>query len=57
MTTPNKFNEFSQAEEPARVLLEKLGWTYVSRETLAAERGGEREVLIKARLNPNPPKR
>ena len=29
MTTPTKFNEFSQAEEPARVLLEKLGWTDV----------------------------
>ena len=31
MTTLNKYNEFSQAEEPARVLLEKLGWTYVPR--------------------------
>ncbi len=50
MTTPNKFNDLNQAEEPARVLLEKLGWTYVPREALAAERGGEREALLKGRL-------
>ena len=50
MTTPFKLNEYSQAEEPARVLLERIGWTYVPRETLAAERSGEREVLLKGRL-------
>ena len=50
MTTPSKLNEYNHAEEPARVLLERLGWTYVPRETLAAERGGEREVLLKGRL-------
>ena len=50
MTTPSTLNEYSQAEEPARVLLERLGWTYVPREALAAERGGEREVLLKGRL-------
>ena len=50
MTTPNKFNEFSQAEEPARILLENLGWTYVPREELPAERASEREVLLKGRL-------
>ena len=50
MTTPSALNEYSQAEEPARVLLERLGWTYVPREALAAERGGEREVLLKGRL-------
>ena len=33
-------NESSQAEEPARVLLERLGWSYVPREALAAERSG-----------------
>ena len=49
MTTA-KLNEFSQAEEPARVLLERLGWTYVPREALAEERTGEREVLLKGRL-------
>ena len=50
MTTPSALNEYGQAEEPARVLLERLGWTYVPREALAAERGGEREVLLKGRL-------
>ena len=50
MTTPAKLNEYSQAEEPARALLERLGWTYVPREALAAERSGEREVLLKGRL-------
>ena len=40
----------SQAEEPARVLLERLGWTYAPREALAGERSGEREVLLKGRL-------
>ena len=50
MTTPAKLNEYSQAEEPARALLERLGWTYVPRETLATERSGEREVLLKERL-------
>ena len=50
MTTPSKLNEYSQAEEPARVLLERLGWAYVPREALASERSGEREVLLKGRL-------
>ena len=35
MTTPSKFNELNQAEEPARILLERLGWTYVPWEELA----------------------
>ena len=50
MTTPSGLNEYQQAEEPARVLLERLGWTYVPREALAVERSGEREVLLKGRL-------
>ena len=50
MTTPAKLKEYSQAEEPARMLLERLGWTYVPREALAGERSGEREVLLKGRL-------
>ena len=50
MTTSSKLNEYNHAEEPARVLLERLGWTYASREALAAERGGEREVLLRGRL-------
>ena len=50
MTTTARLNEFHHAEDPARELLEKLGWTFVPRETLAVERGDEREVLLKARL-------
>ena len=50
MTSTAKVNEFNHAEEPTRVLLERLGWTYVPREVLAAERSDEREVLLKGRL-------
>ena len=50
MTTSAKLNEFAQAEEPARALLEHLGWNYVPREALAGERSEEREVLLKGRL-------
>ena len=46
----NTLNEFNHAENPARELLEQLGWTYVPREILAAERSVEREVLLKGRL-------
>ena len=48
--SPDKLNEFNHAEAPARQLLEQLGWTYAPRETLANERAGEREVLLKGRL-------
>ena len=50
MTAPAKLDEFNHAENSARRLLERLGWTYVPREALAAERSGEREVLLKGRL-------
>ncbi|HXH20441.1 MAG TPA: type I restriction endonuclease subunit R [Dehalococcoidia bacterium] len=50
MTTPARINELNQAELPAVELLRKLGYTFVPREVLAAERNGEREVLLKARL-------
>ena len=50
MITPAKLNEFNHAEDPARDLLERLGWAYVPRVALAAERGGERDVLLKGRL-------
>ena len=50
MTAFNTLDELSHAENPARELLEKLGWTYVPREVLAAERDDEREVLLKGRL-------
>ena len=45
-----KLNELNHAEVPARRLLEKLGWTYVPRETIGVERRDEREVLLKRRL-------
>ena len=50
MTTPSKLNEYSQAEGPARFLLERLRWKYVPREALASEGSEEREVLLKGRL-------
>ena len=50
MTSPSKLNEYNHAEEPALRLLERLGWTYVPRDALAAERGDERQVLLKRRL-------
>ena len=50
MNTPAKLNEYNHAEEPALRLLERLGWTYVPRDALAAERGDERQVLLKRRL-------
>ena len=50
MTTPAKLNELNSAEDPARKLLERLGYEYVPREVLAAEREGEREVLLRGRL-------
>ena len=50
MTTPAKLNEFNHAENPARQLLELLGWAYVPRDALAEERGNERDVLLKGRL-------
>ena len=50
MSSPAKLNEYNHAEEPARVLLERLGWTYVPRNELAAERVDEREVLLRGRL-------
>ena len=51
MTSPAKLNELNHAEEPARRLLERLGWTYVSRDALTSERESEREVLLKGRLS------
>ena len=51
MTSPAKLNEINHAEDPARRLLERLGWSYVPREALASERGNEREVLLKGRLS------
>ena len=46
----NKLNEFNHAEDPARRLLEQLGWIYVPADQLASERAPERDVLLKDRL-------
>jgi type I restriction enzyme R subunit len=54
MTTPARLNELSAAEDPARKLLEQLGYEYMPREVLAAEREGEREVLLTGRLTAAP---
>ena len=51
MTTPAKLNELNYAEDPARRLLERLGYEYVPREVLAAEREGERAREERARLH------
>ena len=45
-----RVNEYNHTGEPARLLLERLGWTYVPRDALAAERGDQRDVLLKSRL-------
>ena len=50
MTTPTKLNEYNQAEEPARRLLERLGWRYLHPDSLRSERGDRRDVLLKGRL-------
>jgi type I restriction enzyme R subunit len=50
MADREKLNEINHAEEPARKLLMRLGYEYVPREILAAERSNEREVLLRGRL-------
>ncbi|MGI8552022.1 MAG: type I restriction endonuclease subunit R, partial [Dehalococcoidia bacterium] len=50
MPSQQKNNERNEAEEPACELLQRLGYRYVPREQLAAERDNEREVLLKGRL-------
>ena len=54
MTSPAKLDEHKQAEEPASLLLEELGWTCVARDTLAAERGDEGDVTMEARTGGDP---
>ena len=39
-TPPRSTNTARPRSRPPRVLLERLGWTYVPREALAAERSG-----------------
>ena len=40
MTSPTELSELNFTEDPARELLERLGYAYVPREVLAAEREG-----------------
>ena len=40
MTTPAKLNDLTAAKNPARELLERLGYAYVPRAALAAGREG-----------------
>ena len=50
MTNSDRLNELDQAENPARDLLVRLGYEFVPREVLAAERDDERGVLLVGRL-------
>lgn len=50
MTASDRLNELEQAENPARDLLVRLGYEFVPREMLAAERDDERGVLLVGRL-------
>ena len=50
MTGDDGLSELHHSESPARALLEKLGWSCVPRDALAAERDDEREVLLRRRL-------
>ena len=43
-------NELECAENPARELLDQLGWSYLPASELRGERGDEREVLLRGRL-------
>ena len=51
MTDTDRLNELNHAENPARELLEQLGYAYVPREVLAGEREDERGVLLTGRLS------
>ena len=49
-TGTKRLNGYVEAEEPAQELLVRLGYTYVPREELAAERENERAVPLRGRL-------
>ena len=50
MTSPAKLNEFNHAEEPARVPLERLGWTYVPREVLRSMKASASDALLSVQV-------
>ncbi len=43
-------DDLTAAEEPARQLLERIGWIHLPSDVLAGERPGERAVLLERRL-------
>jgi type I restriction enzyme R subunit len=47
---PPNWDELSQSEEPAALLLQRLGWTFVPPEALDGERASPRDVLLLSRL-------
>jgi type I restriction enzyme, R subunit len=47
---PPNWDELNQSEEPAALLLQKMGWQYVAPETLQDERASSREVILIPRL-------
>jgi type I restriction enzyme R subunit len=44
------WDELSQSEEPAALLLQRLGWSFVPPEALEAERASPRDVLLLPRI-------
>lgn len=44
------WDEISQSEEPAVLLLQRFGWSYASTDLLDRERGSSREVILVPRL-------
>ena len=45
-TPPAQFNEYVHVGEPARVPLERLGWTYTPRETLQSLKASATAALL-----------
>lgn len=50
MADRTRWDELSQSEEPAALLLQRLGWTFVPPERLEVERASPRDVLLLPRL-------
>jgi type I restriction enzyme R subunit len=49
-TDRTRWDELSQSEEPAALLLQRLGWAFVPAEELDAERSSPRDALLLTRL-------
>ena len=46
MTTLAELNEYNHAEGPARVLLERVDWTFVPREVLRSMKASTSDALV-----------